>query len=130
MFVGHVGDASYRFDVALDALDGETLWLGNGGETWAVRRVAHPRRARIAAAVVAGPITSPMPGTLQTVYVSDGDHVVAGQALAVVEAMKMEHTVVAPGDGIVVRVLGHAGQQVRLNETLMLFELQAEEGHP
>ena len=130
VFVGHVGDASYRFDVALDALDGETLWLGHGGETWTVRRVAHPRRARIADAVVAGPITSPMPGTLQTVHVSDGDHVVAGQALAVVEAMKMEHTVVAPANGIVVRVLGHAGQQVRLNETLMLFELVAEEAHP
>ena len=42
-----------------------------------------------------------MPGTVVSVEVSDGDDVVAGQTLLVIEAMKMEHRVLAPSDGIV-----------------------------
>ena len=42
-----------------------------------------------------------MPGTIVKVYVKVGDHVKKGQALFVMEAMKMEHTMKAPSDGVV-----------------------------
>jgi acetyl-CoA/propionyl-CoA carboxylase biotin carboxyl carrier protein len=42
-----------------------------------------------------------MPGIVASVDVSTGDKVVAGQTLLTIEAMKMEHRVVAPSDGIV-----------------------------
>ncbi len=66
----------------------------------------------------AGPVTSPMPGTVLVVRAAVGDEVVANQALFVVEAMKMEHTVVAPVDGVLAEVNVQAGQQVALDQTL------------
>ncbi|MFQ3662297.1 MAG: acetyl-CoA carboxylase biotin carboxylase subunit [Chloroflexaceae bacterium] len=49
-------------------------------------------------------LTAPMPGTLIKVLVSEGETVREGQPLVVLEAMKMEHTVVAPYDGVVRRL--------------------------
>ncbi|MGX7709078.1 ATP-binding protein [Methylobacterium sp. Gmos1] len=59
-----------------------------------------------------GTIKAPMHGRLVAVLVAPGDRVVRGQRLAVVEAMKMEHALTAPSDGIVADVAGQAGQQV------------------
>jgi 3-methylcrotonyl-CoA carboxylase alpha subunit len=53
-----------------------------------------------------------MPGKLLSFAVKTGDKVVAGQALAVMEAMKMEHTVAAPGNGTVAELLYAPGDQV------------------
>lgn len=44
--------------------------------------------------------TAPMPGKVVSFAVKAGDAVKKGQALAVMEAMKMEHTIAAPADGI------------------------------
>jgi acetyl-CoA/propionyl-CoA carboxylase biotin carboxyl carrier protein len=63
-----------------------------------------------------------MPGTILTVHVAAGDTVSAGQPVLVVEAMKMEHTVTAPVDGVVSELTAKAGQQVRMDETLMVIE--------
>ncbi|MCX7791113.1 MAG: acetyl-CoA carboxylase biotin carboxylase subunit [Chloroflexaceae bacterium] len=52
----------------------------------------------------AASLTAPMPGTLIKVLVSEGESVREGQPLVVLEAMKMEHTVVAPYDGVVRRL--------------------------
>ena len=52
------------------------------------------------------------------VKVAAGDAVRAGTPLLVVEAMKMEHTVTAPIDGVVSELPVRAGQQVALDETL------------
>ena len=63
-------------------------------------------------ATAGGKLTAPMPGKLLAFNVSVGDKVVAGQALAVMEAMKMEHTVAAPTSGTVEELLYAPGDQV------------------
>jgi 3-methylcrotonyl-CoA carboxylase alpha subunit len=59
-----------------------------------------------------GRLTAPMPGKVVSFAVKAGDKVIKGQALAVMDAMKMEHTIAAPADGVVVEVLYAAGDQV------------------
>ena len=60
----------------------------------------------------AGRLTAPMPGKVVSFSVKAGDKVSKGQALAVMEAMKMEHTIAAPADGVVQEVLYAPGDQV------------------
>jgi len=60
----------------------------------------------------AGRLTAPMPGKLIAFLAQPGDKVSRGQALAVMEAMKMEHTITAPRDGQVQALLFAAGDQV------------------
>jgi 3-methylcrotonyl-CoA carboxylase alpha subunit len=59
-----------------------------------------------------GRLTAPMPGKVVSFSVKAGDKVNKGQALAVMEAMKMEHTIVAPVDGTVAELLYAPGDQV------------------
>jgi 3-methylcrotonyl-CoA carboxylase alpha subunit len=67
--------------------------------------------ARRAAAAAAGDVVlAPMPGVLRRVAVRAGDAVTAGQAVAVLEAMKMEHALAAPRDGVVAEVAAEGAQ--------------------
>jgi len=59
-----------------------------------------------------GRLTAPMPGKVVSFAVQAGDKVSKGQALAVMEAMKMEHTIAAPVDGVVAELLYAPGDQV------------------
>jgi len=71
---------------------------------------------------VGGRLTAPMPGKVVSFAVKVGDKVKAGQALAVMEAMKMEHTMAAPSDGEVLELLYAPGDQV--NEGAELLKLK------
>ena len=64
------------------------------------------------AAAEGGRLTAPMPGKVVSFAVKAGDAVKKGQALAVMDAMKMEHTIAAPVDGTVVELLYAPGDQV------------------
>jgi 3-methylcrotonyl-CoA carboxylase alpha subunit len=59
-----------------------------------------------------GRLTAPMPGKVVSFAVKAGDAVTKGQVLAVMEAMKMEHTIAAPADGTVAELLYAPGDQV------------------
>jgi 3-methylcrotonyl-CoA carboxylase alpha subunit len=59
-----------------------------------------------------GRLTAPMPGKVVSFAVKAGDAVKKGQALAVMDAMKMEHTIAAPMDGVVAELLYAPGDQV------------------
>src|SRR5512139_3034415 len=61
---------------------------------------------------VEGRLTAPMPGKVIAFMAAVGDAVKAGQPLAVMEAMKMEHTISAPRDGVVAELLYAVGDQV------------------
>ncbi|WP_332752298.1 acetyl/propionyl/methylcrotonyl-CoA carboxylase subunit alpha [Hydrogenophaga sp.] len=64
------------------------------------------------AAADGGRLTAPMPGKVLSFAVKAGDVIKKGQALAVMEAMKMEHTIAAPADGTVAELLYAPGDQV------------------
>jgi 3-methylcrotonyl-CoA carboxylase alpha subunit len=63
-------------------------------------------------AVEGGGLTAPMPGKLVSFLAQVGDTITKGQPLAVMEAMKMEHTISAPRDGVVAELLFAVGDQV------------------
>lgn len=67
----------------------------------------------------AGSLTAPMPGSVLRLLVDVGDVVAAGQALLVMEAMKMEHQVVAPSAGTVAEVYVQVGQQLDSGQPLV-----------
>ncbi|MET9270154.1 biotin carboxylase N-terminal domain-containing protein [Kribbella sp. NPDC003557] len=68
--------------------------------------------------VAAGSLVAPMPGTVIRVGVAVGDVVKQGQPLLWLEAMKMEHTIAAPADGVVGELKVAAGQQVEVGAVL------------
>jgi acetyl/propionyl-CoA carboxylase alpha subunit len=75
---------------------------------------------RHAVATGGGPsvLVAPMPGRVIGVRASQGDRVAAHQPIVVIEAMKMEHAVLAPSDGILVRIAVRDGQQVQRGDRL------------
>ena len=64
-------------------------------------------------------IVAPMPGQIKVVNKIAGDSVGAGEALLVLEAMKMEHTLTAPRDGIIAEVMASVGDQVEGGAVLL-----------
>jgi 3-methylcrotonyl-CoA carboxylase alpha subunit len=69
-----------------------------------------------------GRLTAPMPGKVVSFSVKMGDKVVKGQALAVMDAMKMEHTICSPTDGVVQELLYQPGDQVVEGAELLKLE--------
>ncbi len=104
-----------------DGPDGRVTWLGRDGFAWAIADAPPAALRGARAGSTDGTVRSPMPGTILAVHVSLGQAVTAGQPVLVVEAMKMEHTVTAPMDGVVSELTAKAGQQVRMDETLALI---------
>jgi 3-methylcrotonyl-CoA carboxylase alpha subunit len=70
-----------------------------------------------------GRLTAPMPGKVVSFAVKAGDKVKAGQPLAVMEAMKMEHTIAAPADGEVLELLYAPGDQVTEGAELLKLKV-------
>jgi 3-methylcrotonyl-CoA carboxylase alpha subunit len=69
-----------------------------------------------------GRLTAPMPGKVVSFAVKVGDNVKLGQSLAVMDAMKMEHTIAAPMDGVVAELLYAPGDQVAEGAELLRLE--------
>ena len=104
---GVAADGARRY---VDAADGHVTFT-------VVAR--HPEPSPL---VAAGSLVAPMPGAVRRVMVTPGDAVLAGQALVVVEAMKMEHQIQAPADGTVAEVLVAEGDQVDTGQVLLRLE--------
>ncbi|SFN35083.1 3-methylcrotonoyl-CoA carboxylase, alpha subunit [Roseovarius lutimaris] len=69
-------------------------------------------------------IEAPMPGMVKAVFASPGQSVTKGDRLAVLEAMKMEHSLLAARDGVVAEVLVAAGEQVSAGAALVRLEAE------
>jgi 3-methylcrotonyl-CoA carboxylase alpha subunit len=102
------GEQHFRCHVYQDA--GDWHVFTETGES--SLRLSDPLSYETQDVAVGGNLTAPMPGKLLSFAVKTGDKVVAGQALAVMEAMKMEHTVAAPVAGTVAELLYVPGDQV------------------
>jgi glutaconyl-CoA/methylmalonyl-CoA decarboxylase subunit gamma len=72
-------------------------------------------------------LRAPLPGQLAEVSVAVGERVSRGQAVAVLEAMKMKNTIRSPRDGIVAEVRVQAGQTVAHGDVLLRFEETGDE---
>ena len=68
-----------------------------------------------------GRLTAPMPGKVIAYLVKAGDAIKTGQALAVLEAMKMEHTIAAPRDGTVAAILVQEKETVEEGQKLAIL---------
>jgi acetyl/propionyl-CoA carboxylase alpha subunit len=100
--------------------------VARNGDIVDVRRGAHARRfidITFAPAAEQGAgadaVKAPMAGAVTSVSVRPGDNVVKGQTLATIEAMKMEHQLKAPRDGVVAEVLAKAGDQVAIRARIV-----------
>lgn len=119
---------NYAFDPEMD-----TLWLGRDGITFALRKrsrqeIVETKNASMGrvAGSVDPEVRSPMPGTVVSVSVSDGDQVVEGQTLLAVEAMKMEHQLIAAASGVV-KLSTATGNLVKANQVLATIHPREQE---
>jgi 3-methylcrotonyl-CoA carboxylase alpha subunit len=118
------GDAGWRVDGAPVAASvvraGEEVHVFWGdGYTFGV---PDPLDTGAAQGSAEGTVEAPMPGLVKSVHVAAGQSVAAGDRLAVLEAMKMEHVLRAPRDGTVAEVLAAEGAQVEAGAALVRLE--------
>ena len=93
-----------------------------------VHLVALPRFPEPGSAVAQGSLVAPMPGNVIRLGAQVGDTVTAGQPLIWLEAMKMEHTITAPSDGVLTELNVDAGQQVEVGAVLARVEAPEVQG--
>ena len=133
--------AGEAIDFAVQSLDAETHELFLGTERLRVKTYAQGERVAVFGAngsavltevdliahagdgaTEGGRLTAPMPGKLVAFLAKAGDTVTKGQPLAVMEAMKMEHTISSPRDGKVAELLFAVGDQVGDGAELLKLE--------
>jgi propionyl-CoA carboxylase alpha chain len=76
-----------------------------------------------------GSLVAPMPGTVVKVLAAPGDTVTKGDPVVVIEAMKMEHTIGAAGDGTVAEVLVEVGRQVDIDQVIAVITAAGDSEH-
>jgi propionyl-CoA carboxylase alpha chain len=89
-----------------------------------VQLTRRPRFADPAAQVAAGSLLAPMPGSVIRLGASQGDRVTKGQPILWLEAMKMEHVVVAPAAGVLTELNVTAGQQIDTGAVLAVVDTE------
>jgi acetyl/propionyl-CoA carboxylase alpha subunit len=93
-----------------------------------VHLVALPRYPEPDSAVAQGSLVAPMPGNVIRIGAQVGETVTAGRPLIWLEAMKMEHTITAPNDGVLTELNVQTGQQVEVGAVLARVEAPDTEG--
>ena len=99
---------------------GDVITILHQGAQYRIEHMDPARRADSESGA-AGGLTAPMPGRVTLVSVSEGDSVQRGDTLLILEAMKMEHSIIAPADGVVERL--HYGQGDLVDEGAELLVL-------
>jgi 3-methylcrotonyl-CoA carboxylase alpha subunit len=110
-FGGHTYSSAYNAESALVTKDGNSFVIGL------------PRfNPSAAGPASSGTILSPMPGRIIAVEVTQGQSVTKGQKLLTLEAMKMEHSLTAPFDGVVAELNAETGAQVQVEALLVRIQ--------
>lgn len=102
--------------------DNAKRWVTINGRTVLLTKQSGSRRSAGGHHHAAGELTAPMPGQVRAVNVSEGEAVVKGQTLMVLEAMKMEIRIQAPSDGTVKKLSVKQGQTVEREQVLITVE--------
>jgi biotin carboxyl carrier protein len=127
LYVGARLAPNGRLDLELDgrrlrayvASSGQRRYVSLGGSDWTLQPPDPRRAARSEGASAGGSLTATMPGRVLDVVVEEGDRVQKGDTLVLLEAMKMELRIQAPGDGEIARVHCRAGQVVERGQLLV-----------
>ncbi len=107
---------------ALAVRDGDAILISYKGSQY--RLETKQSRMRSGGGAKSGEFRAPMPGQIVDVLVAEGDSVVAGQKLLVLEAMKTQQPFNAPFDGKVTKLSATKGAQVMSDELLAVVEPQ------
>lgn len=115
------GGVEHPFDVARH---GDAVYVDS--PLGAVEFTILPRYPDPESAVAQGSLIAPMPGAVVRVGAAVGDTVTAGQPLVWLEAMKMEHTLTAPGDGVLAELNVAPGRQVEVGAVLARVQTEGD----
>jgi 3-methylcrotonyl-CoA carboxylase alpha subunit len=110
-------EGSHRWS-ARTTFDGDRTYVHTS--RFSIGLLRKPRFPDKSQAIPAGGCVAPMPGKVTEVHVAEGDAVQAGQALLIMEAMKMEHSVTSPRDGTVAQITVAPGDQVDADALLVV----------
>ena len=102
------------------AVTGDRIDVDSSSGHTALRK--RPRFTDPATQTQPGSLLAPMPGSVISVLAEAGSNVTEGQPLLVLEAMKMQHTVTAPTDGVLAQINVKPGTQVAAGEVLAVVE--------
>jgi biotin carboxyl carrier protein len=105
-----------QYEVAVEEIDGKAAPAAKPAPA------AAPVAAPVAAAAGATKVTAPMPGTILGVNVKEGEAVKAGQAIFVLEAMKMESDITSPVNGTIRGISVRKGDSVEAGKLLCSIE--------
>ena len=105
--------------IAYVSSDNTRRWVTINGRTYLLTKQSGARKGGGGQHHAAGELTAPMPGQVRVVNVSEGDTVIKGQTLLVLEAMKMEIRIQSPMDGTVGKLLVKQGQTVEREQILI-----------
>jgi acetyl/propionyl-CoA carboxylase alpha subunit len=108
--------------MAYISMDQSKRWVTINGQTLVLTKQSDSRKSRSGHHHSASDLTAPMPGQVRAVSVSEGEVVVKGQTLVVLEAMKMEIRIQALTDGIVKKLFVKQGQTVDREQVLIEIE--------
>jgi acetyl-CoA/propionyl-CoA carboxylase biotin carboxyl carrier protein len=115
-----------RIEYLVAATDGQ-IWLSGGGRSAVLEQMREAPVRPDDEHSGDAELTTPMPGSVVAVGVADGQSVRAGTVVVTVEAMKMEHALSAPVDGVA-ELLVAAGDQVKVGQPLARI-ITKEEAH-
>ncbi len=115
------------FEVDVDAVpESDTFQVHIEGDPYEVE-LLEERKKKLAMKMAKGAkgrqdLKSPMAGNVRQILVKPGDHVAAGQALLILEAMKMQNEITSPIEGVVASVTAKEGVAVAANAPLCVVE--------
>ncbi|WP_159931013.1 acetyl-CoA carboxylase biotin carboxyl carrier protein subunit [Oceanicoccus sp. KOV_DT_Chl] len=103
------------------AQDGENIFIHMHGKSWSLELASEFSSAGSGENVGGGVVRAPMPGVVVDVYVANGDQVVEGQSLMLIESMKLQTEVKAAISGIVDQVNVESGNTFEKSSVLALI---------
>ena len=107
--------------VAYVSSEGAKRWVTVNGQTSVLTKSLGARR-RVTGHDHASELAAPMPGQVRSVNVSEGEAIIKGQTLLVLEAMKMEIRIQASQDGVIKKLFVSQGQTVEREQILVEIE--------